>query len=161
MKLHAQGVYPGEVPRSWLLGQDSFICNHCLQLVSNSRLSSHSRRCTGDFGGSAGAGAGDHAVQVSPSTVEGLVANNIPGPSLPNLEDVFLLNQPTLCFIPSKSRPAFARVLSSVTRNVILENSDEAWLKLFMLPKCVLPSSQRRGLHDKTPLNRHTLQHVD
>ena len=91
-----------------------------------------------------------------PSTIEAVAANNFPGSSLPNLEDVFLLNQPTLCFIPSKSQPAFARALSSTLRSVIRENSEEAWLKLFMLPKCVLPSSRRRGLHDR-PLQIDTL----
>ena len=33
-------------------------------------------------------------------------------------------------------------------RQVLLENSEQAWLKLFMLPKCVLPSRKRRGRHD-------------
>ena len=33
-------------------------------------------------------------------------------------------------------------------RQVVLENSEKAWLKLFMLPKCVLPSRKRRGRHD-------------
>ena len=64
-------------------------------------------------------------------------------------EEVCLRNQPTLRFIPSRSRPAFARALSSALRCVIQENSEEAWLKLFMLPKCVLPSFRRQGRHDK------------
>ena len=75
-----------------------------------------------------------------------------PDPSLPTFEEVCLLNQPTLRFIPSRSRPAFARALSSALRCVIQENSEDAWLKLFMLPKYVLPSHGRRqGRHD-TPL---------
>ena len=40
---------------------------------------------------------------VSPSTIGGVVKNTTPGPSLPNLEDVFLLNKPTIRFIPSTS----------------------------------------------------------
>ena len=68
---------------------------------------------------------------------------------LPSLEEVFQLRCPTLPFIPAKSRPAFARVLSSTLRLVGSKNSEEAWLKLFMLPKCLLPSSRRRGRHTK------------
>ena len=32
---------------------------------------------------------------------------------------------------------------------MISENTEEAWLKLFMLPKCVLPSTKRGGCHKK------------
>ena len=32
---------------------------------------------------------------------------------------------------------------------MISENTEEAWLKLFMLPKCVLPSTKRGGRHEK------------
>jgi hypothetical protein len=32
---------------------------------------------------------------------------------------------------------------------VIFENSVSAWLRLFMLPKCVLPSAKRGGRHNK------------
>ena len=60
--------------------------------------------------------------------------------SLPTFEDVCLLDQHTLHFIPSKSQHAFARALPSILISVILENTEEVWLKLFMLPKCILPS---------------------
>ena len=56
------------------------------------------------------------------------------------------LTLPTLRFIPKKSRPSFARVLSATLRQVVLENSELAWLKLFMLPKCVLPSRKRHDV---------------
>ena len=49
----------------------------------------------------------------------------------------------------NQSRPAFAKALSSALRCVISENTEEAWLKLFMLPKCVLPSTKRGGRHEK------------
>ena len=38
--LHAEGIFPGEVPSSWLSDQNLFICSLCNQLVSNSRTSS-------------------------------------------------------------------------------------------------------------------------
>ena len=34
-------------------------------------------------------------------------------------------------------------------RAVVTENSIDSWVKLFMLPKCVLPCSKRRGRHNK------------
>lgn len=45
--------------------------------------------------------------------------------------------------------PAFMRALSSALRCVILENTEEAWLKLFTLSKCVLPSLQHKGCRGK------------
>ncbi|KAL5499725.1 hypothetical protein EMCRGX_G011184 [Ephydatia muelleri] len=72
MLLHAQGVYPGEVPRTWLVEQNSFICSHCRHIISNSRFSSHSRKCTGGGGETSGAGAGSYAIRVPPSSIEGL-----------------------------------------------------------------------------------------
>ena len=72
------------------------------------------------------------------------------------LKEVCELHRPTLRFIPSRARPAFARVLSASLRSVLSDNSEEAWLKLFMLPKCVLPSSKRRGRNLK-PTSIETL----
>ena len=46
---------------------------------------------------------------------------------------------------PHKARPAFARVLSVALKAVASDNFVDSWLKLFMLPKCVLP----RGRHNK------------
>ena len=34
-------------------------------------------------------------------------------------------------------------------RAVVSDNSVESWSKLFLLPKCVLPSSKRGGRHNK------------
>ena len=48
-------------------------------------------------------------------------------------------------FIPSKFRHDFAHVLASTLSNILYNNTVESWLKLFMLPKCVLPSAPRRG----------------
>ena len=131
--------YPGEVPISWREENDSYICPHCSQPVANSRMISHSRKCSG--------------VEVTlsqianePSNSNDLSFNIQPSVTLPPLNH---LNLPTLRFIPSKSRPAFAKALSSALRCVISENRKEAWLKLFMLPKCVLPSTKRGGRHEK------------
>ena len=43
MSQHAKGVFPGRVPDSWLNEQDVSICNHCRQLVSKSRMTSHTQ----------------------------------------------------------------------------------------------------------------------
>eukprot|EP00731_Ephydatia_muelleri_P016202 Em0009g626a len=132
MTLHAQGVFPREVTSTWLDEQDRYICHICLQLVSNRRQSSHSKKCNA---GGVASSVPDFAGPLPPNPAEALLNQHEPG--LPTFEDVCLLNQPTLRFVPLKSRPAFARALSSALRCVILENTEEAWLKLFMLPKCV------------------------
>ena len=74
-------------------------------------------------------------------------------PDLPTFADVCQLRCPTLRFVPKKARPSFARALSSTLWYVLAENSEEAWLKVFMLPKCVLPSLKSKGRHFKhTPI---------
>ena len=45
--------------------------------------------------------------------------------------------------------PIFARALSLMLMFIFVDNSDEAWLKHFMLPKCVLPSLRSKGRHSK------------
>ena len=145
MALHVQGVFSGDVPNTWLEEHDLSICHLCHQLVSNTRLPFHLRKC-----------AGGAVAALVPDSVSGDVPLNFSELSLPTIEDVCLLDQLILSFIPSKSRPAFARALSLTLRSVILENTEEAGLKLFMLPKCVLPSLRRKGQHDK-PLPVDTL----
>ena len=142
MSLHAQGILPGEVPISWLEENDSYISPHCSQPVANLRMISHSRKCS------------DVKVTLSqianePSNSNDLSFNVQPSVTVPTFEEVCHLNLPTLRFLPSISRPAFAKALSSALRCVISENKEEAWLKLFMLLKCVLPSTKRGGRHEK------------
>ena len=47
--------------------------------------------------------------------------------------------------IPAEFRHAFARVLVSTLSNILYVNMVESWTKLFMLPKCVLPSAPHHG----------------
>ena len=126
MTLHA---IPGNVPQSWLVDQDLFLCKYCLQLVANSRHSSHLHHC------------GKNS-QPSHIPITGVNEDN-----LPSFEEVCDLKCPTLRFVPHKSRAAFARALSSTLRSVINDNSEQAWLKLLMFSKCVLPSSKHKGRH--------------
>ena len=118
---------------SWLNEHGLFICPRCRQLVSSSRSLSHQRRCCGNF---------SSRLQSSPT---------LPSPpvnSLPALDEVFSQKCPTLCFIPSKFRHDFARCSSiNPIQHSIYNNTDESWLKLFMLPKCVLSSAPCRGHH--------------
>ena len=139
MTLHARGLFAGAVPNFWSKEQDLHCCASCHQLVANSRSSSHSQCCKG------------RAPRTSnpmdtPSQISG--SQNQPNTNLPSFEEVCQLTLPTLRFVPKKLRLSFARVLSATLRQVVLENSELAWLKLFMLPKCVLPSRKCRGCHD-------------
>ena len=139
MQQHAHGILSGEVPASWLSKQGLFICPRCRHLVSSSRSLSHQRRCCGNF----------NAQLPSPSTLPSPSLN-----SLPTLDEVFSPKCPTIRFVPSKFRHAFARALASTLSNILYNNTVESWLKLFMLPKCVLPSAPRRGRrHHPTDIN--------
>ena len=123
--LHAQGLFPGAVPQSWLAEQDLFICPYCLLLVANSHHSSHQRKCSHSF--NVPASCFDEAID--------------PPLSLPSLTDVFQAKCNTIRHIPSRDKQAFAQVLSSTLMAVVHENSELAWLKLLMLPKSV-PSGE-------------------
>ena len=131
MSLHAKGALPGEIPSAWLMERSLFICPNCYQLVSCSHRASHPGRCN------------------QSSIINALHLPTHPASThdLPTFEQVCQLNHPTLRFIPSKVRPAFARALPLALREVVLKNTEESWLKLIMLPKCVLPSIAHRGTH--------------
>ena len=138
MVLHARDLFHGAFPNFWLEEQDLHCSASCLQLVANSRSSSHSQRCKGRT-----------PLTYNPmDTPQISGSQNQPNTNLPSFEEVCQLTLPTLWFVPIKSRPLFARVLSATLRQVVLENSELAWLNLFMLPKCVLPSRKCRGCHD-------------
>ena len=134
MNLHTRGVFPGKVPDQWLDEQNLSICNCCQQLVARSRFVSHLRRCT---------------ALITPSGhVPKAAQNSDTAHHLPTFEEVCQLRCPTLRHIPAKSRPAFARALSISLQAVLQKNSTEAWLMLFSLPKCLLPSAKHRGRHN-------------
>ena len=66
-----------------------------------------------------------------------------------------VLDCTTIRHISVKARTAFAQPLSSTLQNVLHNNNEESWLKLFLLPKCVLASSTRRGCHQKPTSINH------
>ena len=74
---------------------------------------------------------------------------------LPTFEEICKLQCRTLHHIPTSARPAFAAVLSSALRSVLHDNTEESWIKLFMLPKCILCSSKHRGWHRKPTSIKH------
>ena len=68
---------------------------------------------------------------------------------LPSLCEICSFMSPSISFVPKRAKLAFARVLSSVLKEVIADNSVASWLKLMMHPKCILPSCKCRGHHNK------------
>ena len=102
--------------------------------MSNSRQASHSQRCS------------QRLEPPAPTQVHTPITSQATQ-DLPTFEEVCQLNHPTLRFVQAKAKPVFARALSMVLKGVILWNSEEAWLKLFMFPKCVLPSLKHGGNH--------------
>ena len=69
--------------------------------------------------------------------------------TVPTFEDICQLPGYTLRCVPTKARPAFACALSAALRSALLENTEDTWLKLFMLPKCLLLTPKHRGHHHK------------
>ena len=68
---------------------------------------------------------------------------------LPTLEKICKIQCWTIHHIPASARPAFAEVLCSALRSVLYDITEESWIKLFMLPKCILSSFKSRGRHHK------------
>ena len=96
MSLHASGALPGQVPAEWLSDQNLFVCPNCSQLVANTRQASHLQRCSQRL-------TNQTAHLQSPIAPEPQI--NL---SLPTFEEVCQLHHPTLRFVPTKARPAFA-----------------------------------------------------
>ena len=140
---HMNALFPGSVPTGWLEENGPFICNQCSQLVAKSHRNSHQQKCI-NRGHSMAMGSVDLSSIPGPT-------NNVPIPTLDlfSFEDVLKLKCATIRHIPAKARPIFAKVLSAALREVLNKNTEEAWLNFFMLPKCVLLPSRRKGRHHK------------
>ncbi|KAL5506735.1 hypothetical protein EMCRGX_G008470 [Ephydatia muelleri] len=144
MNAHAKGIFAGSVPTGWLEENGLYKCEQCSQLVAKSHYNSHLQKCT------------NRDVEFSsdnpPSSSGPSSLNSNSGAftlDLFTFDEVFKLKCATIRHIPAKARPIFARALSAVLKEVINKNTEEAWLKLFMLPKCVLLPSKRKGRHHK------------
>ena len=142
MNAHAKGIFAGSVPTGWLEENGLYKCEQCSQLVAKSHSNSHLQKCT------------NRDVEFSsdnpPSSSGPSSLNSNSGVFILDLftfDEVFKLKCATIRHIPAKARPIFARALSAVLKEVI--NKNKAWLKLFMLPKCVLLPSKRKGRHHK------------
>ena len=68
---------------------------------------------------------------------------------LPTFDSVCKLPGRTVQHISVKDRLAFALALCSALRSALHDNSEDAWLKVFMLPKCVLLAPKHGGRHHK------------
>ena len=139
MTLNAQRLLPGNVPNTWLKEQGLFICPDCQLLVANSHSLSHQTKCARTA----------HAVVETLGMNSPMSASIDRTPALPTFEDICKLPGYTLRRVPTKARPAFACALSAALRSVLLENTADLWLKLFMLPKCLLLTPKCRGRHHK------------
>ena len=114
----------------------------------DSRFGSHSEKCSGSIRGPRTSGVSVASTTTAPG--QGISEGSAPEASLPSFEAVCHLQCATIRYIPQKARPSFARVLSDSLRSVCVSNSEEAWLKLFMLPKCVLRASLQGGHKHKS-----------
>ena len=113
-----------------------FNCPSCLSLVATSHTNSHQKKCTQSFEPS-----------IVPTSDTIAISDGMW--ELPTFEEICKQQCRTLHHIPASARPAFAAVLSSALRSVLYDNTEESFIKLFMLPECILSSSKRRGRHQK------------
>ena len=111
--------------------------SHCHHLVASTPIMSHKRKCA--------------TPRSNRNTQMDVLLVNDTNAQLPSFEEVCNLRCSTIQHIPAKARPAFAKTLSLTLQNILHTNNKIAWLKLFLLPKCVLVSSKRRGRHNKLP----------
>ena len=103
---HASGLFPGNVPSDWLTQNGFFVCHLCHQLVSESHVASHNKKCKGST-------LIQHFDDHSNGTPDYACAE---ATYLPSLDEIFALKVSTLTHIPHKSLPIFAQALSSGLR---------------------------------------------
>ena len=67
-------------------------------------------------------------------------------PALPSLDSVFRLRVSTLHHVPKVARDAWGHVFGEAVQAICLDlSSEEAWVKFFMLAKCILANPPRGG----------------
>ena len=137
MTLHAQGFFSGAVPGPWLQEQDPFVLiASSWWLVANSHHSSHLLKCS-------------HASATPPIQSLLHVQGADPPVPLPTFDSVCKLPGRTVRHIPVKDRLVFALALCSALRSALHDIFEDAWLKVFMLPKCLLLAPKHGGRHHK------------
>ena len=131
MTLHAQGVFPGDVPITWLEPTLGF--PHIPKNVLEGQQLPYAHKTHPHL-------LMIHLLKFHPLT-------NLSQVSLHLRRCAFLISQHCASFRqdPGLPLPEHCHQLCGV----IQENSEEVWPKLFMLPKCVLPSLRHQGRHDK------------
>ena len=104
-------------------------CSHCHHLVASTHIISHQRICT--------------TPRSNRNTQIDVLLVNDSNAQLLSFEEVCYLRCSTIQHIPAKSRPHLT------LQDVLHTNNEIAWLKLFLLLKCVLVSPKRIGRHHK------------
>ena len=113
----------------------------------DSRFGSHSEKCSGSI-------RGPSLLEYQlpppqPLLAKGSVRGQLLRPPSHLLRQSVIYSVPQFVTSLKKLDPV-ARVLSDSLRSVCVSNSEEAWLKLFMLPKCVLRASLQGGHKHKS-----------
>src|SRR6185437_11658681 len=127
---HIDGMLPGKPSLSAFVDIGYTACCYCHHLYR--RVAQHEPSCAKKLS------------QPPPDP-----ALDVEDSSLPTLDEIFSSFRPTLSFVPAAHRQAWARVLLLELDRVALDNSLEAWTRLFMLPKCVLVVPKRGGKRNR------------
>lgn len=127
---HIDGMLPGKPSVSAFADIGYSACRFCRHLFK--RVGQHEPYCAKKLS--------------QPPPAPDSVGENLP---LPSLDEIFSSYRPTLSFVPAAHRQAWARVLFLELDRVAIDNSSEAWTRLFMLPKCVLVVPKRSGKRNR------------
>jgi hypothetical protein len=126
---HIDGMLPGKPSLSAFADINYIACRFCHHFFRG--VSQHERFC---------------AKKLSQPPPDPDLMEDLP---LPSLDEICSSYRPTLSFVPAAHRQAWARVLFLELDRVALDNSLEAWTRLFMLPKCVLIVPKRGGRRNR------------
>jgi len=111
-------------------------CSHCARFFKSAGMKTHKRAC-------------DRQRLAVPDLDE-IKEPALDGADvLPSLEDIFSFPVPTLASVPTGCQQAWGQVLELALLAVALDNTEEAWTRLLILPKCVLVASRRGGKRNR------------
>jgi hypothetical protein len=136
---HVDGKYGGDIDSSIPEGFGYIPCDICHRFyAARGGVNRHKKKC---------------AKVLSPSSVPSSPdysdLEDERGEWLPSLHEVFSSYCPTVQYVYKEHRQAWGRVLCAALKVVRIENSVSAWIRLLMLPKCVLATKKRAGVRNR------------
>ena len=151
---HVASQHSDTVPSEWWEKEGRFLCPSCGKHYDHNKKASHEEKCQDSLG------SYTSSLTCEPETEEASISQ-IYKDSLPSLDCVCSYAINTCKDVPFRCRQQWASVLTQTMAAVVRENSVEAWTRLAMLPKCVLPAPKRGGRKGNSSYTTKTSQRMD